>query len=178
MKCLLSLLTLIAISASAQVPSSPPYITNMTFITNEGVTTSYNFPLPPPFTNAPVIIRSPKHKEMLSSLGAPMRKAPAQAKQMLMGGNQPAAVQQFPFTLEWDYPIDQLTNVLFDVYHAYRLSESPPLTSFDQIPSGFSLLSSVNGVTVLSLTASAAQEFYIVRARDKFTGSVSNWNVK
>lgn len=78
--------------------------------------------------------------------------------------------------LAWNYPPDQLTNVVFQVFHAFTLSQGPPLTRYDQIPNGFSLLSTVDGATTLSISSTAAAEFYIVRAQDKFSGVVSNWN--
>jgi len=115
------------------------------------------------------VLHTSKHKAFLDSLGTPMK----------LSVVVNAAITLPPMlTLAWDYAPDQLTNVIFDVYHAYRLQESPPLTQFDQIPNGFMLLSSVDGFTTLGLPATAAAEFYIVRARDKFSGSVSNWNTQ
>ena len=108
---------------------------------------------------------SPKHAEHLASLGTSMVKVSAALA--------PAQPQLW---LAWNYPADQLTNVVFQVFHAFTLSQGPPLTRYDQIPNGFSLLSTVDGATTLSISSTAAAEFYIVRAQDKFSGVVSNWN--
>ena len=171
MKLALFILPLLALTASAQVA---PYITNITVFDGQGnVTASGNFtpPMPPMDTNSTTlkVLHTPKHKAFLDSLGTPMKVSVVVR----------AAVTLPPMiTLAWDYPFDQIPNVVFDVYHAYRLEESPPLTQFDQIPNGFMLLSSVDGYTTLGIPATAAAEFYILRARDKFRGAVSNWNVK
>ena len=107
---------------------------------------------------------SPKHAEQLAALGP----------RMVKGALAPAQPQLW---LAWNYPADQLPNVLFQVFHAFTLSQGPPaLTAYDQIPIGFSLLSVVDGATQLSVNSSSAAEFYIVRAQDKVSGVVSNWN--
>lgn len=93
---------------------------------------------------------------------------------MLLAAAAPAQAQLW---LAWSYPADQLTNVVFDVYHAYTLTNTPPLAQAHQIPNNFSLLSTVDSTTQLSISSNAAAEFYIVRARDKISGVVSNWNV-
>lgn len=107
---------------------------------------------------------SPKHAEHLASLGTTMARAAVAAPPTMLW-------------LAWNYPADQLTNVLFDVYHAYTLTNSPPLTQAHQIPNNFSLMSTVDSTTQLSIAANQAAEFFIVRARDKISGVVSNWNV-
>lgn len=107
---------------------------------------------------------SPKHTEHLASLGTAMVKADV------------AAAPKMGW-LAWNYPSDQLTNVFFDVYHAYTLTNTPPLTHWDQIPNNFSLMSTVDSTTQLSITFAQMSEFFIVRARDKISGTVSNWNV-
>lgn len=107
---------------------------------------------------------SPKHSEHLTSLGTAMLK-------------DPLVVQSTRYWLAWDYPSGQLTNVVFDVYHAYTLASTPPLTSGHQIPNNFTLMSTVDSTTQLSIAANQAAEFFIVRARDKISGVVSNWNV-
>lgn len=113
---------------------------------------------------------SPKHAEHLLSLGSPMLKASAT-------GGTAQFIAPTMLWIAWNYPADQLTNVVFDVYHAYTLTNTPPLTQAQQIPNNFSLLSTVDSTTQLSITASQAAEFFIVRARDKVSGVVSNWNV-
>ena len=106
---------------------------------------------------------SPKHAEHLASLGSTMVKASV----------APAQPQLW---LAWNYPPDQLTNVVFQVFHAFTLSQGPPLTRYDQIPTGFTLMSVVDGTTTISVDSSAAAEFYIVRALVKISGVFSNWN--
>lgn len=119
-------------------------------------------PMPPGVGSTKLL--SPKHAEHLASLGSTMVKASV-------------APAQSQLWLAWNYPADQLTNVVFDVYHAYTLTNTPPLTEAHQIPNNFSLLSTVDSATLLSISSNAAAEFYIVRARDKVSGVVSNWNV-
>lgn len=106
---------------------------------------------------------TPKHSEHLASLGTSMVRASVVAPNLRW--------------LVWVYPADQLTNVVFDVYHAYTLSSTPPLTSAHQIPNNFTLMSTVDSTNQLSIAANQAAEFFIVRARDKISGVVSNWNV-
>lgn len=122
------------------------------------------FPPMPPFGTTSTKLLSPKHAEHLASLGPVMVKASVTSPANLLW-------------LAWVYPPDQLTNVVFDVYHAGTLTNTPPLTHYDQIPNNFSLMSTVDSTTQLSITASQAAEFFIVRARDKVSGVVSNWNV-
>lgn len=103
---------------------------------------------------------SPKHTEHVASLGAPMLVAVAPSPPQLR--------------LMWDYPADQITNVVFEVWHATTPSQGPPLTHYDQIPSGFSLLSVVAAPPVP--IGGLAAEFFIVRAKNPISGVVSNWN--
>lgn len=125
--------------------------------------------LPPsPFDAPTTTLHSPKHKAFLDSLGSPMVKvavAPALAP-------APAIIGR----LMWDWaPVPGgTTNVLFDVFHSVSPSVGPPLTSYDQIPSGFTLLISVTAPPVP--IGGLMQEFFIVRARDVVSGVVSNWN--
>lgn len=118
----------------------------------------------PPSPLGSTKLLSPKHAEHLASLGAPMRLAVT-------------APAQPHLWLAWNYPADQLTNVVFQVFHAFALTQGPPLTAHDQIPTGFTLMSVVDGTTMLSIDSSAAAEFFIVRAMDKISGVLSNWNV-
>lgn len=118
----------------------------------------------PPSPPGATKILSPKHKEQLLALGRTMIRATVVA----------------PRTgwLVWNYPADQLTNVEFQVYRAFTLTNTPPITRYDQIPNNFSLMSTVDSATTLSITFNQRAEFFIVRARDKVSGAVSNWNVK
>jgi hypothetical protein len=180
-KWLTLLLLLMAIPVLAQVPAplptEAPWITNMVFTTNEGVTHSYDFPLHRPFTNGPIVIHSPKHLEMLSSLGRPMKRPTAATapKQMLMGGKQPALAQPQILTLVWDYPTNLLGTVNFEVWHASTLSNAPALLHYWSVPQNFSLLATTP-TTSFSLSPGLLSDFFIVRAIDNATGGVSPWN--
>jgi hypothetical protein len=105
---------------------------------------------------------SPKHAEHLASLGATMVKAAV----------APAQPQLW---LTWDYPADQITNVVFEVWHSMSPSAGPPLTRWDQIPSGFTLLTTVDAPPVS--VGGLAQEYFVNRAKDRISGVYSNWNV-
>jgi hypothetical protein len=116
-------------------------------------------PSPPGATTTKLL--SPKHAERVASLGVAMIKA-------ALAPAQPS------LQLTWDYPADQITNVVFEVYHCQTLSQGPPLTAYDQIPFGFSLFTYADAppVTVGGL----AWDFFLVRARDRVSGVYSNWN--
>lgn len=170
MKWLVTFLVLVAFSALGAT-NAPFYINNITRLdANGNVISSVNFPpppMPPDMTNATAtstVLHSPKHKAYLQSLGTPMKRAAVAAAPKLGW-------------LIWNYPSDQLTNVFFDVYHTTALTNTPPLSRWDQVPNNFSLMSTVDSATQLSITFSQMQEFFIVRARDKISGVVSNWNV-
>jgi hypothetical protein len=79
-------------------------------------------------------------------------------------------------TLLWDYPADLLTNVVFQVFHAATLTNTPPITRYDQVPNNFTLLSVVDGYTSMVINRAYGAEFFIVRALDKVSGVFSNWN--
>lgn len=125
--------------------------------------------LPPSPLDVPTTkLHSPKHKAFLDSLGTPMVKAAIVPAVI----SPPAIIGQ----LMWDWaPVaGSPTNVLFDVYHSTSPAAGPPLTRYDQIPSGFTLLISVTAPPVP--IGGLQQEFFIVRARDVVSGVVSNWN--
>lgn len=122
--------------------------------------------LPPSPLTTTTKLHSPKHKAFLESLGTPMATATIAPAVVA----PPAIVG----ALMWNYPAEQITNVLFDVYHSTAPAAGPPLTRYDQIPSGFTLLITVTGPPVP--VGGLMQEFFIVRARDIVSGVVSNWN--
>lgn len=123
---------------------------------------------PSPFDLPTTTLHSPKHKDFLDSLGVPMAKVAAAPT--LDPTPPPAVIGQ----LTWNWQANGWTNVLFDVYHSTSPQAGPPLTSYDQIPSGFSLLISVTAPPVP--VGGLAQEYFIVRVRDVVSGVVSNWN--
>lgn len=123
--------------------------------------------LPSPLDVPTTKLHSPKHKAFLESLGTPMVTAAAVPA---VAAAPPAVIG----ALMWNYPAEQITNVLFDVYHSTSPAAGPPLTRYDQIPSGFTLLITVTGPPVP--VGGFMQEFFIVRARDIVSGVVSNWN--
>lgn len=122
----------------------------------------------PPMPPMPLLVgplRSPKHLELLASLGKPMaRTVPATASQA------PPVLQ-----LTWDYPSNLIAGVRFEVWHATVLiPNAPPLVNYYDPPAGFGLLTTVDAppVTIIQLP----QEFFVVRAIDRATQLPSYWN--
>lgn len=105
-------------------------------------------------------LHSPKHAAFLASLGPVMN----------------ASVAPTPLSLMWDYPADQITNVVFEVWHTQTPALGPPLTHYDQVPSGFTLFSIVAAPPIS--IGRLSQDFFIVRAKSLISGVYSNWNVK
>lgn len=98
--------------------------------------------------------------------------------------NQPALIIKRAVTvapvmrqiaLTWDYPADQITNVQFEIWFSNALFAGPPLTNYAQVPLGFQLSVVVDRPPAVFFS-NHPQEFYIVRAKDRFTGQYSPWN--
>lgn len=133
--------------------------------------TAATLPPMPPTTSTTTVLHSPKYKALLSSLGTPMKKAVASTT--LAPTGQP----QMFYHLAWYYPSNLVSSVVFEIWHATYLSSFPALTSYDQIPAGFTLLTEVTGGTNCLIQTYQAAEFFIIRARDIATGTHSGWNV-
>jgi len=87
-----------------------------------------------------------------------------------------AATPALALQLTWDYPPDQISNVVFEVWSSVSVSQAPPLPRYDAVPNGFTLHSVVDAPPVA--VGGQPWEFFIVRAKDFVSGVYSNWNVK
>ncbi len=125
-------------------------------------------PVPPGAPGYVAPLHSPKHLEILSSLGSRMVKAGA-------APSLTAAPVMMQLTLTWDYPADQITNVVFEVWFSTTLFAGPPLATYDAIPTGFQLAMTADGPPV-KIQTNLPQQFFIVRAKDRATGAYSKWN--
>ncbi len=169
----LPLLLASALPALAQGPPMPPGITNDDHVVklvspkySEHVTSlakSFHVRQVKPLGSAHLIVYTPTTKT--KSLAIPGAK-----------GIVPFAVTLPTITLTWDYPADQITNVVFEVWFSTELFAGPPLATYDAIPTGFTLSMTVDGPPV-KIQTNLPQQFFIVRAKDRATGVVSPWNV-
>ena len=158
----LPLLLAFALTASAQVPPSPPMPTNATKAKL----------VSPKYAEHVVSLAPTFHVKRVKDLGAAkliLYQPTSKTSKLAIPGRKgivPFAAPVPSRTLVWYYPPNLLTNVYFEVWHSTDLS-----IGF----AGFTLVAMVDS-TNYTIPAGLAQEFFIVRATDT-NGVHSIWNV-
>ncbi len=168
----LALLLASALTALAQVPPSPPTPTNATKAKL----------VSPKYSEHVTSLAKSFHVRRVKDLGAAkliLYQPTSKTSKLAIPGTKgivPFAVALPTITLTWDYPPDQITNVVFEVWFSTELFAGPPLATYDAIPTGFQLSVTVDAPPV-KIQTNLPQQFFIVRAKDRVTGVVSKWNV-
>jgi hypothetical protein len=119
--------------------------------------------LTPPMPRQSTVLRSPKD-------------AASQPVSLIIATTVTVApVRQI--TLAWNYPPERLSSVQFELWFAadlYAASRSA-LATYDAVPLGFQLSVTAEQPPV-TIQSNLPQQFFIVRAKSRATGTYSPWN--
>lgn len=116
----------------------------------------------PPMPRLSPVLRSPKDAaNQPVKLRAPQVVAPPVMREI---------------TLVWNYPADQISNVVFEVWATTDIGFAVvPRTNYYDVPFGFYLVVTVDQTRAV-IQSNLPAQFFIVRAKDRASGKYSPWN--